>query len=139
MRNEITPAVQREREKKAFEDFHEHYGLVVRAHVVRGYIGDDSVDITFRPPIAVRITGPLNPDCGINHWNDEWLDPYWDVSIVEPWHPQLQEHPLRSCWIDGPSYDPNGDRQSVLDWRYETWGEWCRRVFRSLFYFWSQA
>ncbi|MFP3740992.1 hypothetical protein, partial [Burkholderia sp. SIMBA_019] len=48
------------------------------------------------PPAKVRV---LQTDrSNIVRWCDEWVDPCWDVEVVER-HPQLDH--IRSLWVYG--------------------------------------
>lgn len=95
----ITKA-EEEAETKALERYRSLVGKVVEIEWVQGYIGDDSGDFKCDPPAKVKIV-ETDKD-SILHWNDEWLDPYYDVELVEP-HPKLAE--ARSLWIYGESYN----------------------------------
>lgn len=100
MKAEITPAIRETLEELAVRFHAQHVGHLIRAAYLCGYDKhDDSVDYACNPPVVVRVL-PMRPHEGILHWNDEWLDPYWDVEVVSGEGRALT---LRSTWIDGPS------------------------------------
>ena len=88
----------------ALDDYRRVAGRVLQARSITGYIDDNSVDIDVphdQPPLRVLVL-PMDQS-GILHWNDEWLDPYWDVDLVEP-HPSIPEG-FRTGWLHGTSYN----------------------------------
>lgn len=89
-------------EALAQKDFDQHVGHVVLAYWIYGYSNDtdDAQDLRFDPPIHVLVTDAA-PD-EIRHWNDNHLDPLWNVTPLDE-HPNLKG--LRSTWIHGISYD----------------------------------
>lgn len=90
-------------EARAMADYQTAFGAEsVRANTIFGYIGSDSVEIHggAHGPFNVRVLPTNTTD--IKHWNDNHLDPYWDVELVEA-HPAVPDN-IRSMWIDGPSY-----------------------------------
>ena len=68
---------------------------------ITGYRGDDQIDQYLDEPLLVRVT-KTNED-SILHWNDEWLDPYWDVEIIGALPEDLKGG--QSWWIDGPCHN----------------------------------
>ena len=119
-------------EDLALADYKAVEGKVIFVKFVAGFVGDDtdSSEHYFNPPIRGRVDKGQNPEHGILHWNDNYLDPYWDVTIVDRKHPQLPKEGLRSCWTDGPSYSITGEKGD-LQFTFETWKQRLRRwVFR---------
>jgi len=95
-----------ELEARAISAFYATKGRVFRADFITGYNdNDDSVDIYPDPPALVRVIETARDS--ILRWQDDWLDPYWDVELVEP-HPQLEG--IRSLCVDGPSYNVKDGR-----------------------------
>jgi hypothetical protein len=93
-----------EAEDKAINDFRSMCGKVIYVKAIYGYVGDDSHDVYIEdgdPWILVRITSTDESD--VCHWNDEWLDPYWNVELLIEDHPAIPEG-FRSTWIHGKSY-----------------------------------
>ena len=96
------PKAERERlELLALQQYMDAVDTVIEAECVIGYRDHDSVEVYCWPPAKVRVVATTDIEHDIYHWNDNYLDPYWDVELVEP-HPQLEG--LRSLWIDGPSH-----------------------------------
>lgn len=94
---QIEMAVREQLEQRALAAFREYEGRLVEVGYLCGYNQhDDSEDVACDPPIIVRID--RTNEQSVLHWNDEWLDPYWDVTVVRG-----DARGLRSCWIDGPS------------------------------------
>jgi hypothetical protein len=55
-------------------------GKTVLTWKLNGYRDYDSVHFDFDAPVLVRV---LPTDKGsLTHWNDEWLDPYWEVEVI---------------------------------------------------------
>ena len=90
----------------ALEEYRRHAGKLLEVGYICGYTsdGDGSNDCACVPPIIVRVTVNQNrhPHQGLLHWNDEWLDPYWDVELVSG---NLPKEACQSIWIDGPSHN----------------------------------
>ena len=104
-----------ELERLALADFAKAQGNLFNVDWVYGYVGDDSHDVRCDPPAVVRID-PTGQD-SILHWCDEWLDPYWDVTILDSVGQPLENGTLaglRSTWIHGPSYNlKTGERDAA--------------------------
>lgn len=108
-------------EKAVIEDHTAHVGVVLLAYWVNGYVGDtdEQRDVRFDPPIRVRVL-PMRPNEGLLHYCDEFIDPYWDVEIVETQHPALPAGGLRSCWIFGRSINTKtGEHVPCIEWQRE--------------------
>lgn len=90
--------------RKVLADYEAVLGKVIEVEKISGYDGNDnSHDVMLSPPAKVKV---LETDrSSIVRWCDQWMDPCWDVELVEP-HPQLDS--LRSLWAYGPSYHPDG-------------------------------
>ena len=108
-------------EEKVIAEHAAAVGKVLLAHCVTGYIGDtdEQIDAWFDPPIRVRVE-PMLPEQGLLNWTDEeWLDPYWDVEVIDTTHPNLPPVGLRSCWVYGTSYNAaTGEIQESHEWRF---------------------
>lgn len=89
-------------EARATAEYDALVGKDVRVTAISGYRDDDNChDLTLDPPALVRINQTSDDD--IKRWIDEWLDPVYNVTVVEP-HPQIAAD-MRSCWIHGTSYN----------------------------------
>ncbi len=98
-----------------------HAGKILLVSRLTAYLGDtdDQGEFSFDPPIRVRVE-PEADKTAITHQVDDWIDPYWDVEIVETNHPQLPKEGLRSAWIFGPSINvKTGEREPSTDWKLE--------------------
>jgi len=83
-------------EREALEFYRAHRGRLLEVTWVSGYNDRDDSEDLMTDPIIVRVDRTNEHD--ILHWSDEWLDPYWDVTLVRG-----DVRGLRSLWIDGPS------------------------------------
>jgi hypothetical protein len=113
----ILEEIQEGLEARAKADHAAHAGQIILATVVTGYNEhDDSVEVFCDPPARVRVCKAVRED-DLCHWNDhEWLDPYWDVDLVEP-HPALAG--IRSMWVFGQSYSTKGGVEPCSEWTVE--------------------
>lgn len=94
-------------EAKATEEYRMHQGKILLVRRLDGYTEkDDSTTLTFDPPIRVRVLTTRDED--ILRWMDGWLDPVWDVEPLDPVS-------IRSCWIYGTSYHPDGGVEPTSD------------------------
>ena len=121
---------RRQYEQLALQDHARHVGKVVMVRELTAYPGtsDDSQDFVFDPPLAVRVLPSSSKE--VIHWVDEWLDPYWDVEIVDTAHPNLPdglEHP----WMFGISYNTEDGKFDGDGFHVETWKEWRSRLWKS--------
>lgn len=92
--------VRKRIEQDAIARHRRHVGKLIEVAYLCGYDNrDDSCDIACNPPAIVEVQ-PMRPEDGVIHWNDEWLDPYWDARLI---YGPAQAWKLRSHWIDGPS------------------------------------
>lgn len=71
----------------------------------------ESGDVAFPGGLPVTVDPGQDPRCGLLNWNNEWLDPFWDVTPAEPLPPELRG--TGSWWVMGPSL--NGETGEV-DW-----------------------
>lgn len=92
-------------EDQALEDYERARGRIVEVPYLSGYSGDMSVDV--RGPFLVWVDKTTENE--ILHWNDEWLDPYWNVRPVQPYE-ELKG--LRSLWAFGKSYSLEGKQDT---------------------------
>jgi len=75
-------------------DYALHLGTEFEVGYVSGFFNDvDTGD--FEGPWRVHLDHTADGD--LMHRNDEYLDPYWDVTVLEPLD-------ARSTWCHGPSY-----------------------------------
>lgn len=88
-------------EARAREDFTRHLGRELLVPVVYGYAGDDSVECFPAQAQALRVRVTDTDDRDLTHWNDDYLDPYWNVDVLSQ-DPSVDG--VRSFWIHGPSY-----------------------------------
>lgn len=116
-------------EDKARADFDAHKDRIILALWVTGYIGNDQIDVACDPPVRLRVSQARRDD--LTHWNDDWLDPYWDVELVEPYQ-RLAD--VWGLWVFGTSYCTDGriensqwTLQPTLRERVKTW---LKGVFR---------
>lgn len=102
-------------EERAKADHAAHLGKILLCREVTGYNDQDHpVDVTCDPPARMRVCAAM---CGdLEHWNDDWLDPYWDVTPVEP-HPALNG--IRSLWVFGKSYCTDSNVEPTSTWEVE--------------------
>ena len=96
----ITEEKQAELEAKAVADFKAMVGEIITVTSVTGYDDHDNSQ-DFYGEFKVKVTS--TPESDIRHWCDEFLDPYWNVDIVEPVPDVLKG--CRSFWTYGPSYE----------------------------------
>jgi len=100
-------------EQQVLEEYHNVAGKVVLISEVECYDEDgDSVTVTCDPPAVARID-VLSTIDGNNllHWMDnEWLDPYLDVTILEP-HPAFAD--VRPSWTFGTCRSSTGEVEAA--------------------------
>lgn len=98
-----------ELEAKAHAEFLAHHGKVLR---VTGYIfgfeGEDSNDWKVNTeafPLGIRVRVENTEKCDIENWNDDWLDPIWNVELLD-----LPDEMAngRNFWIHGTSFNTDG-------------------------------
>jgi hypothetical protein len=128
-------ATARRFEARAIAECEAQQGLVILTSHLVGLVGDTDrqADFRFDPPLPVRVLPVRFPDQLIR-WNGEWLDPLWNVEVVQLDHPGLPPEGLRSCWVYGPSYNfRTGERQPCHQSAEES--SWLGRV---VFWSWLQ-
>lgn len=78
-------------------------GRVFEVWELDGYIGNDSIMLVAQDePFVVRVVHTSDDD--VTRHDYEWLDPYWNVELVEPhWDAVVGGELVRSTWIYGPS------------------------------------
>jgi hypothetical protein len=90
---------RRELEAQALKDYHEAFGTIMTVRSLTGYQDDGSYDFD-GPEYRVRVVD--TPENDLYHWCDEYLDPYWNVELVEPMPDELKGY--RNFWTYGQSY-----------------------------------
>ena len=95
-------------EALVLQDYREHYGKLLRVSYLAGTDKNgDSIDKYVDGVLIVRLLD-TNED-SVLHWNDEWLDPYWDVEVIQGAELVVG---INNPWIDGPSYNTKtGERE----------------------------
>lgn len=110
------PAIQvsaEELEALALGEYLQAVGRVMLVRVAQCMVGADSREVLFDPPARFRVTRTSRED--LCHWNDEWLDPYWNIEPVDP-----VDHDGRSWWVHGPSRNLNtGAMEPCNEWSWE--------------------
>lgn len=87
-------------------DYAKAVGTIIEVPYLMGYLDDGSHE--WYGPVWVRIL--QTDDASVTHINDDFVDPYWDVELVEPaLKPECRRDShipadARSFWIDGPSH-----------------------------------
>ena len=80
-------------------------GKLFTAEYLSGYLANTEEHVEEYVDAIVRVC-PVSDDAtsGVLHWNDSWLDPYWDVEIIS------SNGRLRGfdAWVDGPSHSVHG-------------------------------
>lgn len=95
----ISPELRAEAERRALEDFNAAVGKEITVQMISGYNdSDDGVDVD---GVSIRVRVDSTKNVSLDHWVDEYLDPYWDVTPIGE-YPELTG--LRSFWTFGPSY-----------------------------------
>lgn len=84
-------------EQLAMADYDYARGRFYRVRALTGYRGNDSHDIDCDAVVYIDNTA----EEAVLHSVDEWIDPYWDVTVVDG----MPDPPLRSCWINGKSWN----------------------------------
>lgn len=88
-------------EARAAADAKLYTGLDFLVPSVTGYYldTDDQGDVAFDPPVLFRLDAVTT-----DHWCDDWLDPYWDLSATSNTaNPAAFD--LRSPYTCGPSIE----------------------------------
>lgn len=88
---------------RARADYETHLGQVIEVQFLEGYVGDDSQEWRSDPPFLVKV---IETDAeSLNHWCDEFLDPYWNVEVIDDRGVVPPEAHSHSFWVYGPSYE----------------------------------
>jgi hypothetical protein len=93
-----TNMTKAEIETLAIQDYEKVLNTVITVKLLTGYKDDNQHDFDGKE-YQVRVVKTEESD--ILHWNDKWLDPYWNVEIVGE-YPELVG--FRSFWTYGTSY-----------------------------------
>ena len=99
-REEMTASSSEEAVNNAMLDYKTFLGKPVMPTIISGYRGDDQIDVQVDGKVIVKVVETSADD--IAHWNDDFLDPYWNIEIIDD--PQGLCEGLRSAWIFGRSY-----------------------------------
>lgn len=94
-------------EAQARREYQALLGKCVSVWALSGYVGDDSVDKKLKEPVRVRIER-TSDDC-VCRWNDGWLDPVYEVTVLGE-HQEVGT--IRSAWIYGTCRHPDGSVES---------------------------
>lgn len=115
-------------EKQVLEDYRKVAGKVLLVNELTAYLGDtdEQGDLHFESPIAVRVL-PNQDEHSLLHYNDEWIDPYWDVEIVDNC-----DKSLRGAYIFGTSYNSATGESHPFRGSLETYSQKCKRHLRKL-------
>lgn len=115
-------ALQAEMEAKALADYKAHEGRVLLVSTLTGYVGESGQAVTVHcdPPARVRVNRGIDKrrkSEDLRHWCDNWLDPYWDVTLIER-HPALED--ARGLWVFGTAYCTDGRTEPCSEWQLES-------------------
>lgn len=102
-------------EELCLKDHEEHLGKIILATDLFGYNHSDCDEIHCDPPARVRVL-KMKPSNMLNWTCEDFLDPNWDVELVEP-HPALENS--GSLWIDGISRSMRGETEHPSGWRVD--------------------
>jgi hypothetical protein len=92
-----------ELESWVIEDYQKILGETIFVSDLSGYVDGSTVDFDLKKPAKVKVVKTSRDS--LLHWNDEWLDPYWELELLEP-HSELKG--ARSLWMFGDSYSLDG-------------------------------
>lgn len=96
-------------EVKAAAEFYAHLGKILRVTGwIFGFEREDSQDwqVDRRVfPNGVRVRVLPTPKDEIESWNNDWLDPCWNVELLDV---QEDMKEGRSFWIHGTSFNEDG-------------------------------
>jgi len=116
-------------EDRCWEDYERHAGKVILASRVVAMIDHGSVDVDLDPPIRLLVDKNQQRDCVIS-WNtspsDNWCDPNWDVSLLEP-HPVLEK--ASSIWVSGISRSTDGTVDHSTGWKLDEKSQLLSRYY----------
>jgi len=96
---DITVRTEAEAESRAVAEAELYEGRFLLVVEMTGYLLDvhDYCEIQGEALVRVRTSHRVND---IQHWNDEHLDPYWDVEVID--HPRKAN--IEHAWIYGRTY-----------------------------------
>jgi hypothetical protein len=111
-------------ETQVVRDYLAHEGKTLFIHNFTAFVGDsdEQVDLCLHKPVAVRLD-PNQANSSLFNWRDDWIDPYWDVTILDNKHPELPKQGVRSAYTYGPSYNRKTGEVECGHWRKATWNE----------------
>lgn len=127
-----------EAEQKVLEDYRAVSGKVILVRDLTAFIGDtcDQRDFCFDPPIAVRVEKRMDIDprsSGLLRWADkDWIDPYWDIEIVDTDRIDIPPEGLRGCYMFGTSYNIKTGECESTDWTVQKTPSLMKRLWRWL-------
>jgi len=96
-------------------DYAKALGTIIEVGELYGYVGDDSAEWWFDPPIRVLVT--KTDDDTVTRTCDEFVDPIYEVELIEPLlKPEHRRDgagetrkalppDARSFWVYGKSYE----------------------------------
>ena len=110
----IKVRTEEEAESRAQAELQFYVGRLIRVDQVVAYFKDcnDYVLSFSEAVVRVRFTWPQQED-----WNGEFLDPCWDVDIVE--HPRKDE--IEHAWIYGRAYKVVEDLNPLEELAQAVW------------------
>lgn len=103
-------------ESLVLNDYNQILGKEILCTSVHCYVGVDCIEISFPQPLKFKVTETVESD--LFHWNDEWIDPYWNVEPIDN-IPEVGEEKPRSFWVYGVSYNINGQVEFSSEWEIE--------------------
>jgi hypothetical protein len=106
------PLNKRSLELQALADAAVYEGATIRVSMIDGYSGNDHEQLELQPPVLARVVKTPRED--VLHWTDGFIDPYWDVELLED-HPDLPTD-FRNPWVYGISYGLEGEIEPSSDW-----------------------
>lgn len=109
--------------KQATADLEAALGKTMLVTVLTGYSdkNDDSCEFYLKTPAKCRVLESSRKS--LDHWNDGWLDPYWDLELIEP-HAELSGH--RSLWTFGSAcYHMDGRIEPTTEFTIESQENRC--------------
>lgn len=98
-------ANHQELQQQAWDEYHAHAGKIILVNHAVYYNGHgDQLERDFNPPIRVRVDKGAQA-CDIVRWNDEWLDPAWNITPLKP------IPGLNNPWILATARNLNGETE----------------------------
>ena len=90
-------------EALVLEDFRQIEGRLIEASELYGYRDGDLQELSFEIPVLLQVTE--TPKGDLQHWIDEWCDPYYNVALVDD---RGQSVNATSLWVYGRSHSTEG-------------------------------